>query len=326
MSKAISTVIGTLLMLVITIGLFGFSYSYIYGVFTSKTSETFSVVDSLNDAVTISNDGTSVIINIKATLDGNSVPIAVVPNIQGLVGYWSFNEGSGTITNDNSGNKNIGTLRPSCPNCPAWVKDIFNNALDFDGVDDDVAITQSSSINLPDSAFSIAVWIKPDAVTTQTIIQKGTTDANEEFILAIINPGALYFDWGNNPYRQSSNNVVTANEWQFLVGVYDGGNTGRIFRNAVQLTPAAQGNAAHNTGTFDLQIATGRVTRFSGIIDEIGIYNRALSDSEITQLYSGLVIPGQLATVKPLATLTSGKHTLRLCTSSMCNTAVLHIQ
>lgn len=70
---------------------------------------------------------------------------------------------------------------------------------------------------------------------------------------------------------------------------------------------------------------------FDGIIDEVAIYNKALSESEIKQLHSGkqlhsvLVSPGQLATIKPLTELSKGTHTLRLCTSSMCNTALLTI-
>ncbi|MBU5537116.1 MAG: LamG domain-containing protein [Candidatus Aenigmarchaeota archaeon] len=64
---------------------------------------------------------------------------------------------------------------------------------------------------------------------------------------------------------------------------------------------------------------------FSGIIDEVRIYNRALSESEIKQLHSGLVSPGQTATIKPLISLSKGTHTLRLCTSSMCSTAILTV-
>lgn len=77
--KAISSVIGTLLVLVITIGLFGFSYSFITGVFTSKTSQTFSVVDAYQDTLTIVNSGTEGIKGIRATEYGNPVDLLISP-------------------------------------------------------------------------------------------------------------------------------------------------------------------------------------------------------------------------------------------------------
>ncbi|MBU5537497.1 MAG: hypothetical protein KQA38_02955, partial [Candidatus Aenigmarchaeota archaeon] len=75
----------------------GTAYLYISGTFTSKTATTFEIIESVNDTVTIRNSGTESITNIKATLDGGDVNIAVVPNIPGMVAYWSFNEGSGTV-------------------------------------------------------------------------------------------------------------------------------------------------------------------------------------------------------------------------------------
>ena len=79
-------------MLTITIALAGFAYTYIQGTLTGKTSTAFYVIDSFKDAVTISNYGTSSITTVTAKLDDNPVNIAIVPNIQGLVGYWSVNE------------------------------------------------------------------------------------------------------------------------------------------------------------------------------------------------------------------------------------------
>ena len=80
MVKGISSVIATLLMLVITISLVGFAYTYISGTLTSKTSTAFSVVDALNDMVILRNDGTDPITKFTATLDGNSVNLITCIN------------------------------------------------------------------------------------------------------------------------------------------------------------------------------------------------------------------------------------------------------
>jgi len=331
MSKAISTVIGTLLMLVITIGLFGFSYSYISGVFTSKTSETFYVVDALNDTITISNDGTVVITNIKATLDGNSVPIAVAPNIQGLVGHWSLNEGIGTTADDNSDNNNIGTLQPSCPNCPLWATGKFSTALQFDGVDDYVDIGTGFTDTIEGSG-AITAWVYRTGNTGGIFARSTGGGWPDERLVVFFRSDTNEWGWSlsggagvQNP--QWGISTFPADRWVHFSLVWDGSSV-KTYLDGNKFDDRAQSEVPEVTGVKTrigwTEGLAGQI--FNGIIDEVYIYNRALSDSEITQLYSGLVIPGQLATVKPLATLTSGRHTLRLCTSSMCNTAVLHIQ
>ncbi|MBI4010537.1 MAG: LamG domain-containing protein [Candidatus Aenigmarchaeota archaeon] len=328
MYKAISSIIGTLLMLIITIGLFGFSYSYISGVFTSKTSETFSVVDSLNDTITISNDGTSVIVNIKATLDGNSVPIAVVPNIQGLVGYWSFNEGSGTTADDNSDNNNIGTLSPSCPNCPSWATGKFSTALQFDGVDDYVDVGTDVSLS-PADAITLEAWVKRSAtgIVSAAIFEK---HYNTEYILAFKSATGekLEFYSGSGGVSVlSSTSVTDTTSWHHVVATYDStalGKPVKIYLDG-KLDNSGSGTSQLGITTTNLSIGGQAGDRFAGALDEVRIYNRALSPEEISSLYSGLVPPGQLATIKPLASLTTGKHTLKLCSSTMCNTAILTI-
>ena len=66
---------------------------------------------------------------------------------------------------------------------------------------------------------------------------------------------------------------------------------------------------------------------FDGSIDEVKIYNRALSSQEIKADYNigSQINPGQIADMKIYNSLAQGKHTLKLCTSSACNTAILTI-
>jgi len=83
-------------------------------------------------------------------------------NVPGLVAYWNFDEGSGTIAADSSGNGNNGTL----VNGPSWTNGIKGKALLFDGVDDNVTVPNSNSLNLANS-FTLSAWVFPTAAQTK---------------------------------------------------------------------------------------------------------------------------------------------------------------
>jgi len=91
-----------MLMLIIIIALSGLAYGYISGMFNAKTSTAFSIVDIYNDTITIRNDGTAFLTSLTATVDGSSASVSMFPSISGLVGYWRFDEGRGSIVADDS--------------------------------------------------------------------------------------------------------------------------------------------------------------------------------------------------------------------------------
>ncbi len=325
--KAISTVIASILMLMIVIALGGTTYLYVSGTLIGKISTTFEIVDSINDTVIIRNSGTEPLTSITATLNGNTANTAVVPNIPGLVGYWSLNEGSGTTTDDNSDNNNIGTLSPSCPDCPSWVNGKFGKALQFDGVNDNVNAGSDVSLNFVSQDFTIGVWIKTTD-TDGTIVERGLIQTDGYTLMFDPYVHLLTHQSGSYTYCRSQH-PANSGDWEHWIAVRQGVNF-RLYRNGIEDVPYTGGNcnAISSPVTSGRPLTIGRGNTWgntNGIIDEVVVYNRALSESEIKQLYSGLVSPGQVATIKPLATLTKGTHTLRLCTSSMCNTAILTI-
>ena len=81
----------------------------------------------------------------------------------GLVARWTFDEGSGTIAGDSSGNNNIGTLT----NGPTWTTDskVGSAALQFDGVDDYVNAGNLGSLDLTTGDFSISLWVQSTITT-----------------------------------------------------------------------------------------------------------------------------------------------------------------
>ena len=95
---------------------------------------------------------------LSATLDSQTLSqnsnLSIIKNLQnGLVGYWRFDEGSGSIAYDYSGNGNNGTLI----NGPTWVDGILGKALEFDGVNDYVNIPDSSSLDINGTGITFMV-------------------------------------------------------------------------------------------------------------------------------------------------------------------------
>ena len=84
-----------------------------------------------------------------------------------LVGWWRFDEGLGTVTNDSSGYGNDGTFNGD----PQWVVGMFGGALEFDGTDDYVEVPDNESLQLWER-FTLAAWIYQVESKSSRIIDK----------------------------------------------------------------------------------------------------------------------------------------------------------
>lgn len=199
----------------------------------------------------------------------------------GLVAYWSFDEGSGNVAHDDSANRNDGTLIGG----PNWVDGISGKALSFDGIDDHVAL--SSTPHTGTGEFTIFAWVKTnDDVNRQTIINYGTTDTstNRELYLFKGYDNKLHFDLRNIPGPFSE---VTINDgaWRH-VGVVNSASSIQLY---VDGTPSGSPQSmSPNIADGDAYIGVADIHnyRMHGIIDEVRIYNRALTAAEIEYLYN----------------------------------------
>ncbi|PJE64483.1 MAG: hypothetical protein COU90_03515, partial [Candidatus Ryanbacteria bacterium CG10_big_fil_rev_8_21_14_0_10_43_42] len=218
----------------------------------------------------------------------------------GLVGHWTFDEGSGTVAGDSSGLGNTGTLT----NGPVWGVGKVGGALSFDGSND--YIDAGSNAILDDmSVFSFSAWINPGtgAYGPQgTIVQKGHGDIQltyEGWILAFYPnaPTQLTFravHQTNHLLIQAPPNVFTMNEWQHVVVTWDGSPNAsgvKIFRNGVEVSYSTQQNGSGPkvsdvARNFLIGINSYVNTPFKGSLDDVRIYNRALSSTDIQALYA----------------------------------------
>ena len=253
-----------------------------------------SQINALNATITELQNNNTELENRVSMLEGIcGLPIV---NISGLVGYWRFNEGSGNITHDSSGNNNDGTL-----NGPTWADGKYGTALNFDGVDDWVGIPTLFSSN--PSALTISAWINSPLFNTGYVFYHGDT---AELTLGNGNlyPNGTSEDpdsalFGLKLSDGSSivilSNPMTPNVWHNIVGVWIKGVALRVYVDGVlagentaipNLYPYAPGYGFLPTiGTYNRGY-TGPPDRFfNGTIDDLMVYNRALKDTEVLNLY-----------------------------------------
>mgnify|MGYP001614981137 FL=1 len=219
----------------------------------------------------------------------------------GLVGYWSFdgskiNWASNTVT-DSSGNGNTGTMiNMSTTTSPAQGK--IGQALSFDGSDDYVTVGTTNLPTTNDGTISAWVKIAPSPSGTDIVLSHYSTVAPAlgyyKIVLSGGNRPILYnlcSNGGDGICTSDSGITLTPNIWYHIVGTFGGldeADSGIIYVNAV--VKATGGfNAFYN-------IPAGLVFRMGSdvdgtnfcncTLDDVRIYNRALSSTEIKQLYN----------------------------------------
>ena len=213
----------------------------------------------------------------------------------GLVGYWSFEEGTGNIAYDKSGRGNNGTLTNMSESIP-WVQGNtgLGNALKFDGVDDYVNLGSSPALNLTGS-MTISAWINTKTIGGREDITADDTSAGGigQWLLEVsrtASNGKLSFGWGGNSGLVLGSTVLSVNTWYHVVAVRSGSSgawTGTIYINgAVDVsTGAIATNPGTQLGSSIGQLGVQNQFNFNGSINDVRIYNRALSQAEITRLY-----------------------------------------
>jgi hypothetical protein len=191
------------------------------------------------------------------------------------VAAYGFNEGSGMIVTDASGNGNNGTISGA-----TWTTSgKYGNALMFNGTSALVTVNDSNSLDLT-TGMTLEAWLYPTALEGwRDVITKGTDDIYHLTGSSDDSTPALGGTFSPSVLRGTSS--LPLNAWTHLAGTYDG-TTMRLYVNGVQVSSQAQ------TGL--IQTSTAALTMggdalhgqyFAGLIDEVRIYNRALSVAEI---------------------------------------------
>ena len=212
--------------------------------------------------------------------------LATNPDLEdGLVGHWTFDgQDMDNGVEDRSGNGNTGVIngQTSTTTAPGTI----GQALEFDGSDDYVDVGSDTALNLT-SDLTIAAWVKPtdNGASDYGIVARG--GGNWTYVFALNDssgswrPG-LYTD---GPWNYGSS-VYGYDQWRHVVVTITSGGSLTFYVDGVAdgtATETGVSNPSSSTLIGDWE--GGSSSNFNGQIDDVRIYNRALSADEIERLY-----------------------------------------
>ena len=198
------------------------------------------------------------------------VPSYVPTN--GLVGYWPFNGNA----NDESGNGNNGTN-----NGATLTTDRFgntNSAYNFDGINDNIGLGNFFNY----TSFSISMWVKPGNQNGHAVIIDNNHASSNNWVFQTIS------NFSNNGYNFINSNEVllSTNNWNHVILSYSLGVV-RVYLNGNLVTETPWSLNYNNSPSLFLGYWQAANARFwKGDMDDIGIWNRALTQQEITNIFN----------------------------------------
>lgn len=201
----------------------------------------------------------------------------------GLVGYWPMDEGSGTIANDASGSGNNATLYGSS----TWAAGRSGSALSLTtGASPNNALTATArNINNP-TGLTLTTWVYPTSYSAEEMtVINGQSPAS--YYLSVYLDGSINCYWyGTSPagYHSSGASTVPLNQWTQITCAWNGSIINLYTNGQLKNTIGVTGNGTIATVVNMGAESTGR--QFRGSIDDARIYNRALSATEVQNLYN----------------------------------------
>ena len=202
----------------------------------------------------------------------------------GLVGLWHFDEGSGATASDSSGNLNDGTLMGGT----GWTGGMSGQALSFDGINDYVdcgSVLQLDAVGEFTVEFWIWVDILPFPTGWQGIIARGNGTQRTPWIFSNQNNSNLYIQFETIVGGVSDCSLITddltAGQWNHVAFTWDGGTVVSYIDGLAGPTDPTTGSVLANT---DASLKFGYIPSyayFDGLIDEVSIWDEALTDEQI---------------------------------------------
>lgn len=207
---------------------------------------------------------------------------ACLPSFAGLVSYWSFDSVNASGVFDSAGSSFasfVGGLSQS-----NLTTGRIGNGLRFDGVND--ALNAGNSASLNPSLITLEAWIYPTSTPSvyERIIGKETTTTANPYSMQFIPGNALgcYIgDGSSSTGAISAGNTITLNAWQLVDCTYNGTHISAYVNGNLVATQSYSGGIPSRTTSVTIGNNPTNSRQFAGIMDEVKIWNRTLTESEI---------------------------------------------
>ena len=273
----------------------GIQAMYVDGVLINSISRTFTINSDTGSLFIGRDDGWSryldgMIDDVRVyTYALNAAEIALLADDSGLVAHWKLDETTGTVAVDSSTFGNDGTWVAS----PSWsTSGVLGGALDFE-TSDGADRVDAGNFDVTGNEITLAAWVRQeDLLNDGRIIMKAADNSgsNESWGFTIDETGELDFRIvaGGTRDRLLAPGVILPDIWYHIVGTYDG-TTMRLYLDGQLIGTlvhsvggAIVGNSGH-TVTLGDTVSGGRP--FDGLIDDVRVYSRKITDVEISELY-----------------------------------------
>ena len=222
------------------------------------------------------------------------------PQLDGLVGWWLFQEGGGDKAYDLSGNGNVGTLNnfafPATVDS-GWNPGKFGKTLAYDGSDDIVVIPDSPTLDLT-TGMTVSFWFNTPVQNINDYMVSKCLHAppyTYSYAAGITDESGKKLKYGVTTTGGSTTRApvytVAIDKWNHYVVTYDSGSgVLASYINGCVVESLALGGSGGalvpNSHSLDIGWLGTGVGAYNGLIDDVRIYNRALSAAEIQDIYS----------------------------------------
>jgi hypothetical protein len=218
------------------------------------------------------------LIPVTLRIDPALAPV-VSESARGPVGEWGFDEARGKRARDASGTGNTGRISGA-----VRTRGRFGGGLSFDGRNDWVTVAGDPSLDL-ERAMTLEAWVKPSRRGSVLVKERGPRLSYGLYA----RPSGHVFTSAEHALRGPA---LPLRRWSHLAMTWDG-SVVRVYRNGAQVASHALSGAAQVSGG-PLRIGGNAVWPefFKGVIDEVRVYDRALSAAEIAADRFAAITPG----------------------------------
>jgi hypothetical protein len=251
----------------------------------------------------------------------------------GLAANWNFDEGAGDMAYDASGNGNHGVVYET-----KWNKVGMGSAIAADTNQAWIDVGAGASLNCK-GAVTVSAWIYPKKDTDPTRMFQDTSVtkidstkpvqvvlAEGQYGIDII-PATKQVHFGYKSYGvTTAANTLTYNAWNHVACVFSGNQNdavsaanAKIFINGASVTVTASGTWASLNAPYGMSALAG--PGFTGMLDGMYIYNRALTDAEIAAIYANNPTPVEFSTTR----LTAAQEPLFVSVNRLTHTATIRM-